>query len=106
VAGVEEPLAAFNDNNTQTGGGVAWTLRMTPSLSLNTSADVLRTVANPPQAEKTTQGTLRTTLTTPVAANTTVYAGARYQRLRSDLSTVSTSYNEAAVYVGLTHTFH
>ena len=106
VAGAEQPisgqLAAFN-NNTQTGGGIAWTHKLAPSLSLNTSADVLRTVANPPQVGKTTQGSVRTTVTSPLAANTTAYAGARYQRLTSD---VATSYNEVAVFVGLTHTFH
>jgi uncharacterized protein (PEP-CTERM system associated) len=106
VAGAEQPvsgqLAAFNDN-TQTGGGIAWTYKLTPSLSLNTTADGLRTVANPPQVGKTNQGSVRTTLTSPVTANTTVYAGARYQRLHSD---VATDYNEVAVYVGLTHTFH
>ena len=105
VAGAEEQvsaLAALNDN-TQTGGSVAWTHNLTPSLSLNTTADVLRTVANPPQVGKTTQGTVRATLTSPIAANTTVYAGARYQRLHTDLST---GYNETAVFVGLTHTFH
>ena len=61
---------------------------------------MLRTVANPPQVGKTTQGIVRTTLTSPVAPNTTAYAGARYQHLKSD---VATNYNEVAVFVGLTH---
>ncbi len=95
-------LAGLNDN-TQTGGGITWTHRMSSSLSLNTSADFLRTVSNPPLVGKTNQGTVRTALTTPIATNTTVYAGARYQQLHSD---VTPNYTEYAVFVGLTHVFH
>jgi uncharacterized protein (PEP-CTERM system associated) len=105
VAGAQEQissLAALTDN-TQTGGGIAWTHNLAPSLSLNTTADLLRTVANPPQVGKTTQGSVQSTLSSPIAPNTTAFAGARYQHLRSDLST---SYTEVAVFVGLTHTFH
>jgi len=105
VANAEEPvagLAGLNDN-TQTGGGITWTYNLTPSLSLNTSANVLRTVENAPQAGKTNQGSVVTTLTSPIATNTTAYVGARYQQLHSD---VSTNYNEYAVFVGLTHIFH
>ena len=89
-------------NNTQTGGSIVWTHNLTPSLVLNTSGDFLRTIANAPDVGKTTQGDLRLTLTTPLSANTSAYAGARYQRLRSD---VTTGYNEAAVYVGMSHIF-
>ena len=83
---------AFN-NNTQSGGSITWTHNLTPSLSLNTEADYLRTVANPPAVGKTNQGIVRATFTTPIATNTTAYAGARYQQLRSD---VSSNYNEYA----------
>jgi uncharacterized protein (PEP-CTERM system associated) len=97
-----DSLARLN-NNTQTGAGITWTHNLTPSLSLNTSADLLRTVANPPLVGTTKQGTFRTALTTPISTGTTVYAGARYQVARSD---VIAAYHEAAVFVGLTHVFH
>jgi uncharacterized protein (PEP-CTERM system associated) len=97
-----DSLAILN-NNTQTGGGITWTHNLTPSLSLNTSADVLRTVANASLEGTTKQGTFQAALTTPIATNTTVYAGARYQLAHSD---VAASYHEAAVFVGLTHSFH
>jgi uncharacterized protein (PEP-CTERM system associated) len=97
-----EGLLSSLSNNTQTGGSIIWTNNLTPSLALNASADVLRTVANPPFVGTTSQDTLRLTLTTPISANTSAYAGARYQRSRSD---VANDYSEAAVYVGMSHTF-
>jgi uncharacterized protein (PEP-CTERM system associated) len=106
VQGASEPasgaLGAL-DSNSQTGGGIAWAYKVTPSLSLDTTADVLRTVAIPPQVGKTTQNIVRTTLTSPVAPNTTAYVGARYQHLKSD---VATNYNEVAILVGVVHIFH
>jgi uncharacterized protein (PEP-CTERM system associated) len=89
-------------NNTQTGGSLVWTHNLTSALALNTSADLLRTVANAPFEGKTTQGSLRLTLTAPLSANTSAYVGGRYQRLRSD---ITKDYDEAAVYVGMSHVF-
>jgi len=89
-------------NNTQTGGSIVWTHNLTPSLTLNASADVLRTVANAPDVGETKQGILRLTLATPLSANTSAYAGARYQRLRSD---ITRDYDETAVYIGMSHIF-
>jgi hypothetical protein len=42
------------------------------------------------------------TVSSLLSARTTVFAGARYQELRSD---VTSDYNEAAVYVGLSYAF-
>jgi hypothetical protein len=39
----------------------------------------------------------------PLSAKTTVFGGARYQTLSSD---VATDYNEAAAFIGITYTFH
>jgi uncharacterized protein (PEP-CTERM system associated) len=100
--GAVEGLAALN-NNTQSGGGITWTHRLSSSLSVNTSANYLRTVANPPQVGISKQGYLVTTFTTPIATNTTAYWGGRYQQLHSD---VTPGYNEYAVFVGLNHIFH
>jgi uncharacterized protein (PEP-CTERM system associated) len=105
VAAATGPAPGVNalNNNTQSGGSITWTHNVTPSLSLNTEADYSRTVAIPPAVGKTNQGAVRATFTTPIATNTTAYAGARYQQLHSD---VSPSYHEYAIFVGLTHIFH
>ena len=89
-------------DNTQTGGSIVWTHKLTPSLAMNASADVLRTTANASSFGTTNQGALRSTLTTPLSANTSAYAGVRYQRLHSD---VTSDFNEFALYVGLSHVF-
>jgi uncharacterized protein (PEP-CTERM system associated) len=84
IAGAGIPLLGLLSsltNNTQTGGSIVWTHNLTPSLTLNASADVLRTVANAPDVGETKQGILRLTLATPLSANTSAYAGARYQRV-------------------------
>ena len=110
VAGAGIPLEGLVSsiaNNTQTGGSVAWTHKLTPSLTLTAGADVLRTVANAPDTGKTNQGTLRVGLSTPLSPNTSIYASTRYQRLSSDTTTaaIATPYTEYAISVGMNHTF-
>ncbi len=103
VGGTAVPILGFSSavNNSQLGGGIAWTHKFSPSLSLNTTADWLR--AESLTVGKTTQETLRLTLTSPVSVNTSLYGGGRYQRFRSD---ISLNYSEAALIFGLIHTFH
>ncbi len=96
------PLFELINNNTQVGGGVVWTYNITGSTTLSTSADYLHTKANAPLTGTTKQGSVRTVLTTPISANTSVYAGARFQSLHSDFSD---STREIAGYAGVTHTF-
>lgn len=95
------PLAAGNDN-TQTGANALWSLRVTPSVAFTAAIEGYRTVANPPLEGTTRQGSLRLLISSLLSARTSVYAGARYQELRSD---VSTDYREAAAFVGVGHTF-
>jgi uncharacterized protein (PEP-CTERM system associated) len=94
-------LSTFS-NNTQTGGSVLWTHNLRPTLLLTASLDAYRTRANGPQSATTDQGFARVSLSTPLSARTTVFAGGRYQVLHSD---VSIDYNEAAVFVGFNHSF-
>ncbi len=95
-------LFSLFENNTQTGGSIVWSHSLTPVLTLTGSVDGSRTVANDrPGTSK--QASVRATLTQTVSVLTSVYAGVRYQNLRSD---VSANYNEAAVFVGVNHRFH
>lgn len=96
------PELAQQNNNTQSGGGATWSHRLTPMTTLNLSADYLRTVANAPLVGTTEQGTLRAVFNTPISPNSSLLAGARYQLLSSD---VTDGYHEAAVFVGIAHTF-
>jgi hypothetical protein len=69
----------------------------------------MRTVSNAQLAGTTKQGSVRATITTPLSLLTAVYAGLRYQVLRSSFNDLgvpfATNYDEVAVFVGLTHTF-
>ena len=53
-------------------------------------------------AGNTRQGSLRTVWSTRLSPKTTAYAGARYQRLRSD---ITSNFSERAVFVGVAHVF-
>ena len=101
------PLLSLNNDNTQTGGTVVWTHKLTPALNLVSSVEALRTVDNGGvgvslTGSTTRQGAVRVGISSPITARTTVYAGARYQWLQSD---VAQDYTEAAGFVGLTYTF-
>jgi uncharacterized protein (PEP-CTERM system associated) len=93
----------LSNNNTQTGAGVSWTHQLSPTLTLGTSLDWFRTTSNVEVGGTTRFYSLRAFLRTPLSPSTSVYGGARYQDSNSD---VAESYREAALYVGLTHTFH
>ncbi|HEY3180996.1 MAG TPA: hypothetical protein VGL25_19200, partial [Casimicrobiaceae bacterium] len=78
--------------------------------TLTTSVDALRTVSDTEQSVTTKQGSVRTTVTTALSPLTAVYAGLRYQVLRSTSNIDSSpflqsSYNEVAIFVGLNHRF-
>jgi uncharacterized protein (PEP-CTERM system associated) len=97
------PLLQLLTNNTQTGANVAWTHQLTPTLTFAANATWSRATQNGGGEGSTTQYSLRTTVSHPLSAQTSVYAGARFQHSDSD---VGFSYRELAVLVGLTHTFH
>jgi len=106
ISGAGTPLPGFlstSNNNTQSGGDFIWTHNLTGSTSLATTFNYLRTVNNEPLTGTTNQGWVNVTLTTTLSPSTSVSGGARYQKLRSD---ISTSYTEAAVFIGLTYTYH
>ncbi len=91
------PSFSFGNDNTQTGGNMVWTNRLTQAVNLSATLSAYRTVGNGPLSSTTNQGMGEVTLSMPFSARTTGMIGARYQSLSSD---VTTDYNESAVYVG------
>lgn len=96
-----DQLLAQN-NNTQTGGNLTWTLKVTPLYTLATSATYVRTVENVEEGEHTRQLILTTSLGASLSKLTRALVGARWQRLWSN---IGNDYREAAVFVGINHIF-
>jgi uncharacterized protein (PEP-CTERM system associated) len=92
----------FGDNSRQTGISLLWSHKLTPAVALDTTIERFRTLANPPLEGTTNQTAVRVAISTPLSARTTMFGGARYQTLSSD---VATNYNEAAGFIGITYTF-
>lgn len=86
--------------NTQTGGSISWNNRLTQAVNLLTTVSATRTTANAPATGYTNQGIAQIALSMPFSARTTGLIGARYQALTSD---VTSGYNEAAVFIGITY---
>jgi uncharacterized protein (PEP-CTERM system associated) len=95
-------LAVPANNNIQLGASVAWTHQLTPVLTLGTNLNWSRTTAID-AIDKTQFYSLTAYVMTLLSPLTSFQAGARFQDSRSN---VSESYREAAVFVGLAHTFH
>jgi uncharacterized protein (PEP-CTERM system associated) len=96
------PILGGQNNNTQMGGGAVWTHSLTPTSSLSLSGNISRTDANPPFSGRTDNMSLRFSITRPISPKTTTFAGARYSKFESDFQN---NYNEAAVFVGASHSF-
>jgi uncharacterized protein (PEP-CTERM system associated) len=96
------PLFVTGDNSRQTGLSLLWSYKMTPSLTFDATIERLRTVANAPLEGTTNQSAVRLVLSAPISAKTTVFAGARYQTLSSD---IQSDYNETAAFAGITYVF-
>jgi len=96
------PLLAAGNDNTQKGVTLTWTHNVSPSLILTATGTASQTVANAPHIGKTNQGMATLRAATPISPSTTVYAGARYQKLNSD---IQSDYTEAAVFAGLNYIF-
>jgi uncharacterized protein (PEP-CTERM system associated) len=97
-------LLAAGTNNTQSGASVAWTHNITTMVALNATATYIHTVANAPLTGNTNQGYFLLGLTAPLSAKTTFTVGARYQILRTDITSTG-DYTEAAILAGLTYVF-
>lgn len=89
-------------DNTQTGVNAAWTHMLTPLYTLGATAGWTRTVANDISGERSSEGTLQLVISARLSLLTSVYAGARYQRITSNLEDLV---QESAAFVGINHTF-
>lgn len=96
------PVIGGDDNNTQVGGSVAWSWQLTPLASLTASGTYTRTESLAQSSDASDQYDVRIVLTRPLSPKTLGFAGARYQRFDS---TVEQDYREAAVFVGVNHSF-
>ncbi len=94
-------LAGLNDN-TQKGATLTWTHNLSRTMIMTTTATFSRTTAIAPRTGETNQGLVSVRLATPLSPTTTAFAGARYQKLNSDLTT---DYTEAAVFAGFNYIF-
>jgi len=107
VEGTQEnglpPLLGDINNNTQVGASAAWTHQLAANLTLGTNLDWSRTTDNSQAGAVTRLYALRVFISRPLSALTSIYGGARFQDSRSN---TSESFREAALFVGLTHTFH
>lgn len=104
AGGTATPIDLFGPQveNTQTGTNVVWTYKLTTLYTLITSGDWFRTVANDSSGGRSNQGTLRIAISAPLSPLTSIVAGARYQRLTSN---VQFGYNETAAFAGISHLF-
>jgi uncharacterized protein (PEP-CTERM system associated) len=103
VVTIPTDLLGLQNNNTQTGTNIVWTYKLTPLYTLVTSGDWSRSVPNIDTGVRSTQLTFRVVLSAPLSPLTTVYTGARHQRLISD---TQQSYTETGIYVGIRHAFY
>lgn len=96
------PDATALTNNVEDGASATLSHRLTPTLTFNASVDRsrIRALQAP---DLSTQHTARVGLNTRVAPTTSVFAGARWRKLRSN---VTPSGREGAVFVGLDHGFY
>ena len=95
-------LLLAQDNNTQTGGSLTWTLKVTPLYTLATTTSYVRTVENVDDGDRTRQIILTTSLSAPLSPLTQAMVGGRWQR---SWGNVGNDYRETAVFVGIRHIF-
>ncbi|HEX6707556.1 MAG TPA: TIGR03016 family PEP-CTERM system-associated outer membrane protein [Albitalea sp.] len=88
-------------NNVQLGASAAWSHRLTPVMSMNLSAEWsrVRAITAP---DLTIERIARAQLTVQAGPKTSVFGGARYRDLDSN---VAAEGREGAVFVGLDHRF-
>lgn len=96
------PALARATSNRQTGASLLWSHKLSPSLVIDATIERFHTIARAPFEGSSNQTALRLVASTPLSAKTTMFAGARYQTLSSD---VVADYIEAAAFVGVVHKF-
>jgi uncharacterized protein (PEP-CTERM system associated) len=95
------PFGQLN-NNTQRGGAVAFSHRLTPIVDLNASVTRFQTIATPPFTGRSTTNSFRVSAGAKLSPKTDAFTGLTYSDFTSNLSN---DYNVVTVYVGIGHRF-
>ena len=98
------PVAGIinNNNNTQVGGAITYSYRLTLTTSVGATATHFWSQALPPLTTKSTTDVLQLFATTRFGTRTDGFAGASYSKFDSS---AAASYNAATVVVGVAHRF-
>ena len=94
------PALDLGNDNTQTGGNIVWTNRLTQAAIWWRRSTRAARWPMPPSPATTNQASAQMTLSMSLSAHDDGFIGARYQALPSD---VTSDYNEAAVFVGVSY---
>jgi uncharacterized protein (PEP-CTERM system associated) len=96
------PQLGFGQNNTQRGGSIAYSHRLTSLTSLNATASRYQTTATAPFTSESTTNYFVVAAGTKLSAKTDGFTGLTYTDFDSN---VSNDYTAFTVYVGLNHRF-
>jgi uncharacterized protein (PEP-CTERM system associated) len=103
------PVLQFGENNTQTGGGVAFNHRLSGLTNLTASASYATTTSNTTQGlfadVRSENGYLNLGVTTQLAPKTTGLAGIGYSTYVTHAGISPTTAPALVVYAGFNHTF-
>ena len=102
LSDVADVLLNFN-NSSQTGGSVIWTHDFASNLNWANSLTATRAISYQEPRETTDQYLLSSLLTHSLSPYTSIYGGARFQVSRSE---IARGFQEFAVYLGVSYTFH
>jgi len=100
-AALPAPFGAIN-NNTQRGGALSFSHRLTPVTDLNASATRFSTIATAPFTGESTTNAFLLSANRRLSPQTDGFTGVTYTDFNSD---VSNDYNAFTVFVGLGHRF-
>jgi uncharacterized protein (PEP-CTERM system associated) len=104
------PAFQFGNNNTQTGGGVSFSHRLSGLTNLTASATYTATTTNATEGPfadaRSENGYLSMGLGTQLGPRTSASAGVTYNRFDSNDNSITTgSASSVSLYVGISHTF-
>ena len=91
-----------NNNNTQVGGAITYSYRLTPTTSVGATATYFWTQALPPFVTKSTTDVFQLFATTRIGPRTDGLAGMSYTKFDSG---AASNYNAATVFVGVAYRF-
>lgn len=96
------PVLAGQNNNTQFGGSLSWSYRVSPLTSMTLTGDLSRTEDNTVVDQYSNLRGVRLYFNRPISQQTALFAGARWQRQTGERTT---QYEEAAVFGGVSYTY-